>query len=1162
MTSNVASTVITTTAAALSSSSRVGAAAPSTAAVAAKLLPEQSRRASVAVTAASKIPVMADNVLALKNKLQNDLTHAIQMAQKFYLERNDGENRVIPLTNSDYQVHELCQQFDFIFLYGLKAPDEGFWKFLLEFTHKNVLAELTALLNVTTSFGKGRAWIYHALNDNLMESYLRWILENKKIVLKFYKRETALIADDQAISVMVTLVAGLENIEFKLHNDVPYLDHSCWPTHLNVKRRIVDSILNGTSDPLSQIVNGTLNYRPAGAGSDFDAKSLEIVMNTSQALGKSKYQSSASKMVQQRQAALHRPKSQSVSNNGKNDFSFDNSTTSSNNNLSDINANTNDKYDEGSETSGRYTAKTMLSTPRGDLSPQSVSEMNTTPDSSTTTTKKQESANQLGNLKKSSENLNSAVFTDFLSKQRTQKYRTVAPSTKKLKHRKKQNEVNFQNDSNESSNSEEEASGSMATSASVTRSSLIYDNVDDEKQQIDNEINKLRQENSLLIESSSKLSSSNNDSIASAKHSFSAMNSKSTIRKSGNRASPSTSSIDLVSSSLKASNYFDAKIEHLENYSNIIEDATSKMDECVKDMTAVYENFEDYYSRSPQPSSSIENQPINDETRSLVDEKGKKEEVQDELDVYNYTPDESANKQQQQMSSAASSQVNNLAQNMQDELTMESNTSSVYDSTEQPSSTLLDKKLTSIDSSVESSQAADESMKLANENNYLNVPIKLNEIKLEILVDNNTKLMLMIDIFQNGQNEELIKFYHASRGHSQGELENIYVLLTSHGIYMLLPNESMDDNGYNGFKTNPAESLYKRDTFIHHNQIDFIEVSLGDQAIHFVCRKKAQNCWITTACRKMTNDFLANVHVARKHHESLRLPEVSVFREPMQQTLAIKKFIANEENLSSVQNIELKNYSLVYWEDQATAVSHLIHKEGLLYHMSKSGGSVDWKKSYFVLKNDVLTQFKSPSDKRPTQVIKLNGEDFSGCRKSTNSTRPYAIELILSNSNRLYLAAKNEAEASDWLQCFCKIISLGNYHTDVPSHSCLPCCSVLTTNKLYFCHEDLQSGFYRLLEPIKLQEINRISFDTECTYFCILHDDYENKSDNKKPRYWFVYFVDENERNIFITSLKEAWESLFQVPFTIEKCKSSEMRKRCIRGVNLVHKYWASAEDY
>ena len=458
-------------------------------------------------------------------------------------------------------------------------------------------------------------------------------------------------------------------------------------------------------------------------------------MNTSQGLGKSKYQSSASKMVQQRHAALHRPKSQSVSNNGKNDFSFDNSTTSSNNNLSDINPTLNDKYDEGSETSGRYTAKTMLSTPRGDLSPQSVSELtNPTTESSITTTKKQDGASQFGKLKKSSENLDSAVFNDFLNKQRTQKYRAQTSNAKKLKHRKKQNEVNFQNDSNESSNSDQEASSSMATSGAA-KSLLIYDSVDDEKQQIDNEINKLRQENSLLIESSSKLSNSNNDSITPSKpSSFSALSQKPSLRTTGNRASPSTSSIDLVSSSLKASNYFDAKIEHLENYSNIIEDATSKMDECVKDMTAVYENFEDYYSRSPQPSSSIEKQLISDETHNLVDEKNTKEEALDELDVYNYShEDKLANKEPQQQASSASSQVNNLAQNINDELAIKSNTSSVYDSNEQPSPAPLDKNVASVESSIESSQVADDSMKLANENNYLRSPVKPYEIKLEIV---------------------------------------------------------------------------------------------------------------------------------------------------------------------------------------------------------------------------------------------------------------------------------------------------------------------------------------------------------------------------------------------------------------------------------------------
>ena len=107
MTSNVASTVI----AAAGSQPRPAAAA--------KL--EPVRRASAAVAGGQALTApsfMSNNVLVLKNKLLCDLTHAIQMAQKLYLERNDSESRVAPLTNSDYQVHELCQQFDFIFLYG------------------------------------------------------------------------------------------------------------------------------------------------------------------------------------------------------------------------------------------------------------------------------------------------------------------------------------------------------------------------------------------------------------------------------------------------------------------------------------------------------------------------------------------------------------------------------------------------------------------------------------------------------------------------------------------------------------------------------------------------------------------------------------------------------------------------------------------------------------------------------------------------------------------------------------------------------------------------------------------------------------------------------------------------------------------------------------
>jgi len=50
-----------------------------------------------------------------KNKMLNDLTRAIQLVHKAYLEK-ESENQV--MTNSDYQVHDLCEQFDNIFLYG------------------------------------------------------------------------------------------------------------------------------------------------------------------------------------------------------------------------------------------------------------------------------------------------------------------------------------------------------------------------------------------------------------------------------------------------------------------------------------------------------------------------------------------------------------------------------------------------------------------------------------------------------------------------------------------------------------------------------------------------------------------------------------------------------------------------------------------------------------------------------------------------------------------------------------------------------------------------------------------------------------------------------------------------------------------------------------
>jgi hypothetical protein len=82
--------------------------------------------AATAITAAGSSTASANSmtphkILMLKNKLLTDLTHAIQLVQKAYLEKenkNGSQSEHEPLTNSDYHVHELCQQFDLAFLFG------------------------------------------------------------------------------------------------------------------------------------------------------------------------------------------------------------------------------------------------------------------------------------------------------------------------------------------------------------------------------------------------------------------------------------------------------------------------------------------------------------------------------------------------------------------------------------------------------------------------------------------------------------------------------------------------------------------------------------------------------------------------------------------------------------------------------------------------------------------------------------------------------------------------------------------------------------------------------------------------------------------------------------------------------------------------------------
>ncbi|ETE66132.1 Pleckstrin-likey domain-containing family M member 2, partial [Ophiophagus hannah] len=68
-----------------------------------------------------------------------------------------------------------------------------------------------------------RAWLYLALNENSLESYLRIFQENLPLLHKHYVKN-ALVCSHDHLTLFLTLVAGLEFIRFDLDLDAPYLD--------------------------------------------------------------------------------------------------------------------------------------------------------------------------------------------------------------------------------------------------------------------------------------------------------------------------------------------------------------------------------------------------------------------------------------------------------------------------------------------------------------------------------------------------------------------------------------------------------------------------------------------------------------------------------------------------------------------------------------------------------------------------------------------------------------------------------------------------------------------------------------------------------------------------------------------------------------------------
>ncbi|NXO44275.1 PKHM1 protein, partial [Locustella ochotensis] len=161
--------------------------------------------------------------------IKKQLVNAIKALQKQYV----SSDAVV--TSDDGNANTLCSALEAVFVHGLKAkhikaesggkgkksggrgplPQPVFWGLLKSITHRNIVSELEQLMFINTDVGRCRAWLRLALNDGLMECYLKLLLRDRTRLHEYYQAP-ALLLDAEECEFLLCYLQGLSSLTFEL----------------------------------------------------------------------------------------------------------------------------------------------------------------------------------------------------------------------------------------------------------------------------------------------------------------------------------------------------------------------------------------------------------------------------------------------------------------------------------------------------------------------------------------------------------------------------------------------------------------------------------------------------------------------------------------------------------------------------------------------------------------------------------------------------------------------------------------------------------------------------------------------------------------------------------------------------------------------------------
>ncbi|XP_034358208.1 pleckstrin homology domain-containing family M member 2 isoform X2 [Arvicanthis niloticus] len=993
----------------------------------------------------------------VKDRILENISLSVKKLQSYFAA---CEDETPAIRNHDKVLQRLCEHLDHALLYGLQDLSSGYWVLVVHFTRREAIRQIEVLQHVATNLGRSRAWLYLALNENSLESYLRLFQENLGLLQKYYVRN-ALVCSHDHLTLFLTLVSGLEFIRFDLDLDAPYLDLAPYmpdyykPQYLlDFEDRLPSSVHGSDSlslNSFNSVTSTNLEWDDSAIAPSSEDGDLTDTISGPRSTASDLTSSKAStKSPTQRHNPFNEEQAETASSD----------TTP---------VHTTSQEKEEAQTPDQPDACTELEVIRVTKKKKTGKKKKTKPDEEASPLHPPSSQQKCGRQGEGDR----LEGTPGLARDSSD---TVPASPL------------------------EQGEGPSSTTGSSEHSELSQMGLLIPEMK-DTSMECLGQPLSKVID------------------------------KLHGQLDPSTwcSHVDPPDQSFRTGSPGEAPEKP--PFCDFSEGLAAPMDFyrfTVESPSAVAPGGGHHDPPGPgqplhvpgSPAAALQEEEGGGERQTsqpLEDQRGEEIQEPEPQEPDSQLPLVSREPVSEPVSQPEPGTQEALCKPKQD----------------QPSPCLSSAE----DSGVDEGQGSPSEMTHPS----------------EFRVDNNHLLLLMIHVFRENE-EQLFKMIRMTTGHMEGNLQLLYVLLTDCYVYLL--------------RKGATEKPYLVEEAVSYNELDYVSVGLDQQTVKLVCTNRRKQFLLDTADVALAELFLASLKSAMI--KGCREPPYpSILTDATMEKLALAKFVAQESKCEA-STVTVHFYGLVHWEDpmeealgpvpcQCSPTEGTITKEGMLHYKASTSylGKEHWKACFVVLSNGILYQYPDRTDVIPLLSVNMGGEQCGGCRRSNTTDRPHAFQVILADRPCLELSADSEAEMADWMQHLCQAVSKGVIPQGVAPSPCIPCCLVITGDRLFTCHEDCQTSFFRSLGTARLADITAISTELGKEY-CVLEFS-QDSPQLLQP--WVIYLSCTSELDRFLTALSSGWKAIYQVDLPHKAIQEASIKQKFEDALSLIHSAWQRSDS-